>query len=303
MRPRSRLDPLRVDLLLAGWDVRGSRFAPDSKAPFVTLPRVKANLARPDDPTPDDDFRRWLQADLARRCADNPLYSLRAYAQHLQIDHATLSQLLRGKRTLTARTIDDLGARLRLPAATVARFQANAAADATTTPWSDEVQQLAHDAADLIADPFHFAILELTTVAGFRPDSRWIARVLDASVDEVNVALQRLLRLRLLAMREGGEWVDCSGPTIARRDAFPAAVLDRLLTQVRELAARALQKAPKDQRLYSSTTLAVARDRVPEVIDRLDRLRHELTASLERDARRDDVYQLEICFFPLTNRP
>ena len=47
---------------------------------------------------------------------------------------------------------------------------------------------------------YHFAILELTRLSEFRADSRWIARVLDISVDEVNVALQRLIRLDLLDM-------------------------------------------------------------------------------------------------------
>ena len=52
---------------------------------------------------------------------------------------------------------------------------------------------------NLISTPFSFflhqAILELTQVKGFQIDSRWIARRPGISVDEVNVALQRLLRL------------------------------------------------------------------------------------------------------------
>ena len=63
----------------------------------------------------------------------------------------------------------------------------------------------------LIADWYHFAILELTRLSEFRADSRWIARVLDISVDEVNVALQRLIRLDLLDMASTDRWVDTSG--------------------------------------------------------------------------------------------
>jgi hypothetical protein len=47
---------------------------------------------------------------------------------------------------------------------------------------------------------YHFAILELTRLQDFQPDSRWIARVLGLNPDEVNIALARLMRLGLLEM-------------------------------------------------------------------------------------------------------
>jgi uncharacterized protein (TIGR02147 family) len=280
--------------------MRGRAFAPDSGGGAATLGCVKANLARAGDPSPGVCFRRFLRQDLARRCAESPHYSLRAYAEHLGIDHATLSQLLRGRRALTARTIAELGGRLRLPAAAIARYQTFAAARGAGDPRAEQVRQLARDAADLVGDPFHFAILELTRIECFEADSRWIARMLDAAVDEVNVALQRLVRLGLLEMRGAREWVDRSGPAVADCDATPAVVLERLLLQVRDLAARALPRAPQDLRLYSSTTLAVDRSRARAVVERLERVRAEVTALLESDARRDDVFQLEISFFPLT---
>ncbi|HLN29547.1 MAG TPA: hypothetical protein VK395_17495 [Gemmataceae bacterium] len=51
--------------------------------------------------TASSTFRLYLQAELGRRCAGNAQYSLRAFAKFLAIDHATLSQLLRGKRRCT----------------------------------------------------------------------------------------------------------------------------------------------------------------------------------------------------------
>ena len=40
----------------------------------------------------------------------------------------------------------------------------------------------------------------------FRPNSRWLAIVLNIPLDEVNVALQRLLRRRLLVMESAHAW-------------------------------------------------------------------------------------------------
>jgi plasmid maintenance system antidote protein VapI len=61
-------------------------------------------------------FAAVLRAELTRRCARNPSDSLRAFARALEADHATLSQILRGRRALTRDTILQLGERLGLDA-------------------------------------------------------------------------------------------------------------------------------------------------------------------------------------------
>ena len=174
---------------------------------------MKTNLlSAPPAPDASNCFRLFLQAELGRRCARNSQYSLRAFAKFLATDHATMSQLLRGKRPLSERTILKLGTRLGLERAAIdgfiaeeSRWRSEAAADVT----SNEMQQLADDAARVIADWYHYAILELTRLENFEPDSRWIARVLGITTDEVNLALTRLLRLGLLEMAQRGYGSTC----------------------------------------------------------------------------------------------
>src|SRR5262249_22953072 len=156
-------------------------------------------------------FRLLLQSELARRCATNPQYSLRAFAMHLEIDHSTLSQILRAKRALTEKTIEALGNHLGLDRAAIERYAANERAFAASPGGEGEIVQLTSDALNLVSDWYHWAILELVRLDDFRPDSRWIARVLGITTDEVNVALSRLLHLRLLEMVDRDRWVDRSG--------------------------------------------------------------------------------------------
>src|SRR5689334_22299599 len=59
-------------------------------------------------------FATLLRSELAKRCEKNERYSLRAFARDLDIEHATLSQLLRGQRELTAATVDRLARQLGL---------------------------------------------------------------------------------------------------------------------------------------------------------------------------------------------
>src|SRR6185436_5184266 len=136
------------------------------------------------------------QQELARSCARNPRYSLRAFAKFLGVDHATLSQWLRGRRRLTEKAIGRVGARLKLSPKSIALYVASERlrdGRDEAEPRQRDVQQLASDTANLISDWYHYAILELVRLREFKPDSRWIARVLGITVDEVNVALQRLL--------------------------------------------------------------------------------------------------------------
>jgi plasmid maintenance system antidote protein VapI len=67
-------------------------------------------------------FRNLLVSEFDRRRTANPRYSLRSFARDLSIDHSTLSQIVRGRRRLTHRTVVALGRKLRLPAEALAEF-------------------------------------------------------------------------------------------------------------------------------------------------------------------------------------
>jgi transcriptional regulator with XRE-family HTH domain len=118
-------------------------------------------------------FREVLQHAFQSRQARNPRYSLRSFARFLALDHSSLSQILRGRRRLTTRTIRDLGTRLGLP--------------------YPEIELLCAEENDR-------ALLAAVRHPAFRADARWIATLLGIPTDAVNVALQRLVRTGTLVM-------------------------------------------------------------------------------------------------------
>jgi transcriptional regulator with XRE-family HTH domain len=124
-------------------------------------------------------FKSRLEAAFLRRKDVNPSYSLRAFARALKADHATLSQILRGRRRVTAKTIRAWGSRLGLSASDVC-----------------ECCCLENEAS----------ILGAIKQARFRANSRWLAVTLNIPLDDVNIALQRLLHKRLLRMCTHGSW-------------------------------------------------------------------------------------------------
>jgi transcriptional regulator with XRE-family HTH domain len=125
-------------------------------------------------------FQRLLQSEFHRRRSANGRYSLRSFARHLALDHSTLSQMLRGKRRMTPRKVRAIGRKLGLDAAAIAE----------------------HCAAENDA-----AVLAALGRPGFRADSRWLSTMTGLPLDDVNVALQRLLRKRMLVMSSRESWL------------------------------------------------------------------------------------------------
>jgi len=128
---------------------------------------------------PGADLRENLRAELARRRDRNRRYSLRAFARQLGVDHAALSQFLRGRRRLSQPALCALGVRLGLQPAAVAACCA------------------------LEAD---VAVLRAVASPGFRADSRWLAMRTNLAADAVNLALQRLLAAGALRMVAPDRW-------------------------------------------------------------------------------------------------
>jgi hypothetical protein len=126
------------------------------------------------------DLRQLLVSELARRQYDNARYSLRAYARDLGTDHATLSQVLRGRRVLSPRLARQFGRKLRLPEPAIA-----------------EACELHHAEA----------LLRLAKLRAFRCDSRWIATRTGLPLDAVNRALHRLIFDRRLIMAARDRWI------------------------------------------------------------------------------------------------
>jgi transcriptional regulator with XRE-family HTH domain len=248
--------------------------------------------------TPETSFALFLQSELARRCSRNPMYSLRAFAQQLGVDASTLSQWLRNRRPLTARAIETIGRQLGLSEEGIRAYTDRAAREAPADGRA--VFELSPDLGDLLGDWSHFAILELLHLEQFQPDTRWIARMLDLTPDEVNVALQQLIRLGLLEMRSATEWVDRAEDAAINLDALGVMALERLQKRLREVSLTAVRTVPVSVRDHSSTTIAVNSRMLPKAFELAARFRQQLLQLLQ-DGDSDDVYQIEVAIFPITS--
>jgi hypothetical protein len=130
----------------------------------------------------------------------------------LETDHASLSQIMRGKRSVPAERIGLWARKLKLSKEESAVYSALARiADERARSADEALRHWAAEMLALLSEPAHCEILRLTRSNTFKRDSRWLAGQIGVSTDDVNIALSRLLRLGLLVSSAGGAWVDTTG--------------------------------------------------------------------------------------------
>jgi transcriptional regulator with XRE-family HTH domain len=186
-------------------------------------------------------FRDRLRQELLQRRERNPRYSLRAFAVFLGSDHSTLSQILRAKRPVPAIQIRRWAKKLGMePEEAAAYIAAEHLPESSTVERESQLRHWTAEAMAIIASRAHWEILRLLRSDEFQPDCRWISKQIGVTVDEVNVALSRLLRLRLLRMTSNGKWTDTAKPPAATEREFRKLALAR----IREQAAAFQVKLP-----------------------------------------------------------
>lgn len=238
----------------------------------------------------------YLQEELLKRIKNNPRYSLRSFAQALGMNSGSLSRIISGKVKPSKRTLILISERLGVSPDRLSR------PDPGKSAQTRAHRTLQADLFKAIADWYHYAILELTSLKGFKPDHRWIAMRLGISVTEVNVAVERLIRLQFLEIQTDGKWVDRSGDVTTVGNEFTTAAFRKLQHQVLEMGQKALDQVPFELRDQTSIMFAVDAKRIPEIKTKIKAFRRELARHSEEAENKTELYQLGIAFYPLTKQ-
>lgn len=242
-------------------------------------------------------FKDFLKRELSRRCEQNPAYSLRAFAKQLGISHTSLSQILAGKRPLSSKAQKQMALALNVSIEQFVKFKIP-----TNIKFEERFEPLDIDKFEFLSDWYHDAILELTRLRCFKPEPKWIARVLDVNVNQINLAIERLTKLGLLKIERTGEWKDLSvNNTNNHVGEFTNSALKRYQKDILNKSAQALETLPRDQRDHTSLMLNFSRAEIKKAKELIKKFRTEFSAAAQNcEQVADDVYTLQISFFPIT---
>jgi hypothetical protein len=137
--------------------------------------------------------------------------------------------MLRSARPIPAQRIRSWGRKLAmLPEETAVYIAAEHVPDQSANRRQEHLRHWTAEALAIVTDETHWKLLTVVSSHEFRPDCRWVAKEMGCTVDEVNVALSRLLRLRLLEIAKSGEWRDSTGLSRLTPEAFRRLALVRV---------------------------------------------------------------------------
>lgn len=249
--------------------------------------------------------RETLEREFSKRKKSNHRYSLRAYARALRLDPSTLSKMMKGRRPLGAAASEKIMGRLSLPDAErnrVLSLLEDSSCHDFRKMRAKRYVALGEDQFTLISNWCHYAILELLGLPTFESDPKWIARALRISPLEARLALDRLLRLGLIAYDEAkNRYVDRSGGrTTTLGPERSAAAFREMQRQILEQALQALKETPYEERDQSSLTLAMDPARIPEIRALLKKFRRKLNQFAIKTGTPSEVYQVSLSIFPVT---
>ena len=264
------------------------------------------------------DFLRDLFSTRRER---NSSYSMSAFARDLGVSSSLLSRVLSGSRPMTLKLAMQISTALDLDEAksnamvlSVIQSSSKSAkiSKKVRAKLENELSKSAsQDSGPLytsveierfktMASWHHLAILNLTTIEGFKNDPVWIAKKLGILAVEAQEAVERLIAVGLLSENE---------TTLQRTKQNFYIKTQRSEFAIRKFHEQMIAKA-NDQlkntsdvdfqrRLINGTTFACGPEHLETIKEKIDRLQDEILALVSTGAR-EDVYQMNVQFFPLT---
>lgn len=236
-------------------------------------------------------LRSHVQKEFKKRCGKNDAYSWRAFSIFLGIDQSYLSKMIKGNRKISKRIVAILQEKLGL------RFSDTEVIVENKSTYVD----LSESEFAAICEWYHFAIIELIKIPGHAINASFIAKRLGIDEELATNALGRLRDRGLIRMTSGRWYVNSDGNSWTNN--FSTSESRKLLQKTfLEKSITALENVPFEHRDHGSLTVSVSRSQIPALKEKMRQIRQDLGKSIQDAAGKpDEVYQLTISFFPLTN--
>lgn len=256
-------------------------------------------------------YREVLRLELEERCKRNPQFSMRAFARLIGLKAPHLSAVLSGQKGLSAASAQNAARALRWSVDEEAEFieMVNAAharnksvRETSLRNLKKNLEKKTFQSLDLenfklISDWHHFAILHLFELKDFQPNPAWISKRLGLSESKVLDSLKLLENMNLVN-RSGSKWT-LKQKFMATPNVKSSAIRHNH-HQVLQLAARALEEQPIENRDFSTIYMAIKKESVSDAKIWLKDFRRTFCQKLDRTSEKDALYCLSIQFFELT---
>ena len=258
------------------------------------------------------DYRDILKNEFEKRFTANPLYSLRAYARDLGVSPSRLSEIFARKNGLSTTNAVRISELLRLDESTREWFRHSVSAQHSRNPAQRKISQaeleknraaistriLNHEEFRVIANWYHFAILELLVLKNFTLSAKNVSAQLGISVDEADLAIERLKKLGWMK-KVGERWITkeeyrtVSSPT-------PSQAIRSFHTQILNKAETAIEEQGISERIVHTLILSTRADKMTQANAELEKFCAEFNRKFSAEVDSGEkLYALSLQFFRL----
>lgn len=243
-----------------------------------------------------------IREELSVKQRTNPVYSLRAYARDIGVHHATLSQILRGKRPLPLKDATTVCKKLNLGPKEKTLFmesllRSKTSLDDIKIEENDQRFIMDESYYKVIAEWEHFVVLDLFDLSNFIFSVSEISRRLDITETRANAVVNNLILSGLLILDEDGRYMKAH-PNIRTTEDIKNQAIQEGNKEAILMGLKKLEEVEVELRDISSMTIAMDLEKLSEAKTIIREFRQKMTALL-RDGQKTDVYQLAIQFYPM----
>jgi len=250
-----------------------------------------------------------LLKEYSKAKAKNPMFSQRAFAMRLGLSSGATSSILSGKRRVSKKMAQKILERMAINPLekhrilnTFQKGQTHAHEDLIPKKSIKE-RKLSLDQFEALADPIHFALLSLIELQEDDQSSLFMAKRLGKSTKAIRLALKRLKRLDLIDKDHcpKGHKIKTTGVQLASPDEIQSSSIKNHHIMSIEEAKESLFKDDIEERDFTSQTLSLAKEKLPDAKRLIRKFGEDFEKLLSEDEG-DEVYKINVQLFPLSRR-
>jgi uncharacterized protein (TIGR02147 family) len=261
-------------------------------------------------------YRTYLADYYEFKKSESPIFSYRFFAGKAGLTSPNyLKLIMDGQRNLTKKSLVKFAAALGLKGLRAEFFenlvffnQAKATSDRNEfygkilrTRAKAGLKKLDEAQFQLYSHWRHIVVRELAALKGFRPDASWVAKRLGKAITEKEAeeSLNLLGRLGLLKKTANG--FAQSDVNITTSDEVRSLLVKNYHHQMIGMAATSLDNLPAGKRDVSSITIPIRTRDFAKLKEQIQLMRKELLNLAAEPGAGEDVVQVNIQIFPLTD--
>jgi uncharacterized protein (TIGR02147 family) len=250
--------------------------------------------------TEAQNYRQFIKFEFESRKARNNAYSLRAFANSLNISSGALSEILNEKRNLGPSKAREICERLCLNENEKDWFLSSVKnQDKTKENKGHETHFINLDVFEVISNPLCTSIVALSDTQNFRLDVEWIATRLDHSEKEVAHALLLLRNVGILTVENGLEKIT-QDIVISPTD-IPSNAIRNYHHHMLDKSKEALDHVMPEKRDFQSLLMAVDREDLAELKKEIQKFQKRLIKKFNQKENLNEVIHLHLNLIPMTN--